>query len=84
MTKRSACRHQLLNEVEGAEDAGTSRAFAGSAPPTSPHRYDCGFSLWALPLADCVVATREVCAAHFHALSIALIKWRRLMELRRF
>jgi hypothetical protein len=29
-----ACRNQLLNEAEGAEGAGTSRALAGSAPPT--------------------------------------------------
>jgi hypothetical protein len=41
MTKRSACRNQLLNEVEGAEDAGTSRAFAGSASPTQ--RCTCQF-----------------------------------------
>jgi hypothetical protein len=26
MTKRSACRNQLLNEVEGAENAGTLAA----------------------------------------------------------
>jgi len=49
MTKRSAWRNQLLNEVEGAEDAGTSRiCWLGSAnakmsPPvlttkTSPSR----------------------------------------------
>jgi hypothetical protein len=39
MTKRSACRNQLLNEAEGAEDAGTSRALAGSAPPTQRCTY---------------------------------------------
>ena len=43
MTKRSACRNQLLNEVEGAEDAGTSRAFAGSASPTQ--RCTCQFRM---------------------------------------
>ena len=43
MTKRSACRNQLLNEVEGAEDAGTSRAFTGSASPTQ--RCTCQFRL---------------------------------------
>jgi hypothetical protein len=43
MTKRSACRNQLLNEVEGAEDAGTSRAFVGSASPTQ--RCTCQFGV---------------------------------------